>query len=124
MEKINPNIDIIIEYFNKPSNPSHKQYLALRMFFYDKVSVSVIAEKTGYTKATIYSLVRDFKKNINNDTNEDPFFRELKAGRKEIDVFDIQKGKKSYTYYFDKRGFTRAIGAFKQQKCPLAQAKA
>ena len=86
MDKLHPNSDVLAEYFNKPSSSCHKQYMALRMFFCNKTPVADIAEKTGYTASTIYSLIRDFKERVKNNPTEDQLFRELKVGRKELDT--------------------------------------
>jgi len=71
------------DYFTEPTNPTHKQYLAMRRFFADGHTAEQIAKETGYSKSTVYSMVRDFKKKLGSDT-EDPFFRENKTGRKQI----------------------------------------
>ena len=83
MLKLNPNIDCV-DYFINPSSASHRQYLALKMFFLDNCSAEQVARISGYSVSTIYSMVRDFKTYISNN-NEDPFFKDIKAGRKPID---------------------------------------
>jgi transposase len=77
-----PNPDYA-SYFTEPTNPTHKQYLALRRFFADGHTAEQIAKETGYSKSTVYSMVRDFKEKLGCDT-EDPFFREIKTGRKQV----------------------------------------
>jgi len=83
MENITPNINPA-SYFNDISNPTHKQYLALRMFFAEGQTAEQVAATYGYTVSTVYSLVRDFRAKIAIGGN-DPFFKEIKAGRKKID---------------------------------------
>ena len=78
---IDPNIYEI--YFKEPSSPIHKQYIALRSFFADGLSAEQVAGISGYSVSTVYSLVRDFKDKLSNES-EDPFFKETKSGRKPI----------------------------------------
>jgi transposase len=83
MEIIHPNTDPSI-YFTSCNNPLHKQYLALRMFFVDRCTANQIALKFGYSVATVYSLIRDFKEKLAAGSDE-PFFKELKPGRPKLD---------------------------------------
>jgi len=83
MLKTNLN-DKCISYFTEPSSSFHKQYLALRKFFVDGHTAEQVANETGYSISTVYSLVRDFKETLDNQT-EDPFFKLVKVGRKPID---------------------------------------
>jgi transposase len=85
MDKINPNNNITIEYFLTPTNTNHKQYLAMRAFFVDRISAREVASKFGYAISTVYSMVRDFKNILKNGTYEDPFFKPVVFGRKPID---------------------------------------
>jgi len=84
MLKTNPKQDCF-SYFAEPSNPTHKQYLALRRFFADGCTAGQVAKEYGYTKHTVYSMVRDFKEKMGGSDSEDPFFRDNKTGRKPID---------------------------------------
>jgi len=84
MENINPNIDPTA-YFTDFANPLHRQFLALHMFFVDKCTANQVALKYGYSVATVYSLVRDFKEKF-APGYEDPFFKEFKPGRPKIDL--------------------------------------
>jgi len=94
---INPNAQCA-SYFTEPSSPTHKQYLALRLFFADGHTAEQVAKVTGYSKSTVYSMVRDFKEKLDSG-KEDPFFKEVRAGRKQIDhkgeiedkVIDLRK---------------------------------
>jgi transposase len=93
----NPNADYA-SYFTEPSSPTHKQYRALRLFFAEGHTAEQVAELTGYSKSTVYSMVRDFKEKLGSD-REDPFFKEIRTGRKQIDhkgeiedkVIDLRK---------------------------------
>ena len=51
----------IVSYFDSPQNLYHRQYAAVRAFLYEKNSAHEVAKKYGYTKATVYSIARDFK---------------------------------------------------------------
>lgn len=82
MERISPKSKPI-NYFLKPENTSHRQYLALRRFFLDGCSAAEVAQEFGYSISTVYSLTRDFKERLKEDT--DPFFISNKPGRKSLD---------------------------------------
>ena len=73
-----------IEYFDSTSNPLHKQYLAMRMFFVDGKTAEESAVAYGYTKSTAYTYVNRFKERLAAGDG-DPFFKEPQAGRKKID---------------------------------------
>jgi transposase len=83
MLKTNPNADCS-SYFTEPSNPAHKQYLALRRFFADGYTAGQVAKESGYSISTVYSMVRDFKGKFDRNF-EDPFFKKNKTGRKPVD---------------------------------------
>jgi transposase len=83
MRKTIPNSELV-SYFTEPDNTLHKQYLALRQFFINGSTAEQVAKEFGYSIGTVYSLVRDFKDKIRNDS-EDPFFKVNKVGRKPID---------------------------------------
>jgi transposase len=84
METIDPNVSLA-DYFKDPKNPLHRQYLALRDFFAEGKTAEQIAQEHGYTVSTVYSLVRDFKIKLRSGQGEDPFFKSIKPGRKELD---------------------------------------
>ena len=84
MEELYPNNNIT-EYFANPINPCHRQYLALRAFFFENMSATEVSLKFGYTINAVYSLVRDFKEKFKENKEDDPFFKSYKPGRKEID---------------------------------------
>jgi len=84
MLKINPKNELV-SYFANPSSTIHKQYLAMRRFFHDGYTAEQVAQESGYSVQTVYSMVRDLKEHISNDM-ADPFFKEeSKSGRKPID---------------------------------------
>ena len=74
----------ILKYFTEPSEPQHRQYLALRNFFAGEKTAEEVAKDFGYTVSTIYTLAREFKGRIRECAarGEDPFFQTPKPGRK------------------------------------------
>ena len=72
------------EYFSKPSLATHKQYLALRMFFLEGASAEEVGQAFGYRPTAIYSFARNFKQKLKEcqDNDEDPFFQILRTGPK------------------------------------------
>jgi len=84
MDKYNPNLEAI-NYFLSPHNTQQKKYCALRTFFVDKLSAEEVAEKYGYTKSTVYSLIRDFKAELVKNPGIDPFFAPISFGRKPLE---------------------------------------
>ena len=66
--------------FNQPVNK--KRYDALHAFFVSKQPATDVAATFGYTPASLYSLIRDFREFLREDHREDFFFREPVYGRK------------------------------------------
>jgi transposase len=83
MLKISPNSKCR-DYFTSSLSPIHKRYLALRDFFAEGMTAEQVALKHGYTVSTVYTLTRDFKAALHNQS-EDPFFKTVKPGRKPLD---------------------------------------
>ena len=82
---MNPNLQVDpAEYFTSISNPSHKQYLALRMFFVDGATAADVAARFGYAPATVYAYARNLKEKLSS-SDGDPFFKEPVVGRKKLD---------------------------------------
>jgi len=73
------------DYFSLIKNSNHRQYLALRCYFVDEMSAKSVAREYGYAVSTVYSMVRDFKKALAENPDAEPFFKESKLGRNEID---------------------------------------
>lgn len=72
----------IADFFLNPSNITHKQYEALRMYFVEKHSVSEVAEQFGYTYRGFTTIISNFRKQIKTKTSSELFFQERKRGRK------------------------------------------
>ena len=81
MELIDPNMDAL-DFFQIPASSPQKQYEALRSFFIEKASADVVAKKFGYSKTTIYSMIRDFKRRLQTGDAQDHFFKIPAVGRK------------------------------------------
>jgi len=85
------SIDPVVEqYFAEPNLALHRQYLALRYFLLDGASAELVAAKYGYTVNTVYTIARNFKTRLTECGKHggDPFFQELKPGRKKADRDD------------------------------------
>jgi hypothetical protein len=94
MELINPNIAMsIFNFFRSPTHPLHRQYEALRSFFVEKQSAEKVAAQFDYKISTVYSLTRDFKKQLKNGTiRPEHFFHQAKPGRKPSENIDKIRG--------------------------------
>ena len=90
MGKTRPSEPSVVQYFAKPEQPLHRQYIALRSFLYTGNSAEAVAVEYGYTVSTIYTLARDFRAKLQAcyEHGEDPFFQILKPGRKKLDRDD------------------------------------
>ena len=84
MDIINPNL-LALNYFLSPENKLQNKYCALRAFFVDNMTADEVARKFGYTRSTIYSIVRDFKAELASNPEKDPFFVTVPLGRKPYD---------------------------------------
>jgi len=49
------------EYFLKPATPPQRQYEALRAYLLDGMSAAEVAERSGYSPATLYTLSRELR---------------------------------------------------------------
>jgi hypothetical protein len=83
MEKTRPADPNIIQFFANPAQPLHRQYLALRSFYFEKQPAEDVAAKYGYTASAVYAMARNFKKKLESSgqNGADIFFREVKMGR-------------------------------------------
>ena len=83
MKKARPVNPDIVSYFANPTNSLHRQYLAMRSFFFDGASAEEVSTKYGYTVHSVYSMTKMFKKKFVSgmENNGDVFFRKLERGR-------------------------------------------
>ena len=70
------------EYFSSDKSVCKKRYDALRTFFVDMLPAAEAAAGYGYTLASFYSLIRDFRKHLNGNHRADFFFKDVVLGRK------------------------------------------
>ncbi len=144
-------MDKIYEFFKDPRYPLHRQYEAMRAYFYEKLSAQNVAKRFGYSENSLYCFASAFKKQINFGRIEERFFAQLKVGRPsrkpdnkinqliielrkkylsvpEIKtIVDIQESGISETYIYKllkQQGFARLPRRSKQAKTEtLSQAK-
>lgn len=76
-----PTDNALRDFFLKPVVPRHRRYEILRARFVDNQPVPIIARQFGVTYFTAQSLIRDFKNDFENQTNEQ-FFMEPAPGPK------------------------------------------
>ncbi len=50
------------QQFTAPTHPSHRRYEALRAYYVEGASAQQIAERLGYTRASVETLIRDYRK--------------------------------------------------------------
>ena len=90
-------------YFASRDPVIKKKYDALRDFFYNKENADTVAKKYDYTLSAFYSLTKDFRKFLNQNPQDDYFFRKNPLGRKHkepeagIDQLIIDMRKKNYS---------------------------
>lgn len=91
------------EYFASRDPVIKKKYDALRDFYYHKENADSVAEKYDYTLSTFYSLTKDFRKFLNQNPQEEYFFKSKHQGRKHkepgagVDQLIIDMRKKNYS---------------------------
>jgi hypothetical protein len=49
------------EFFTAPTQPNQRRYEALRAYFVERISVAEASARVGYTRASMASLLRDFR---------------------------------------------------------------
>jgi len=69
------------EYFSSMPTVAHKQYEAMRAFFFEKQTASEVADRFGYTASAVYGLVRDFRRHLKDHPETDFFFAVKSTGR-------------------------------------------
>lgn len=83
MGKTRPINQNIIQFFANPAQPLHRQYLALRSYYFEEKSAEEVAAQYGYTVHAVYTLAKNFKNRLENSeqNGEELFFQDLKMGR-------------------------------------------
>jgi hypothetical protein len=69
------------DFFHNPGNIQQKKYEALRLFYYDKKSASHVAIFFGYTISSFYSITKEFKKSLNDESTYRKYFAAISYGR-------------------------------------------
>jgi hypothetical protein len=84
MKKTRKPEQAVLDYFMAPTEPAHRQFLALRSFFCEGKTAEEVEDLTGYAASTVYGMARDFRLKLKEcaELGEDPFFRQNKVGRK------------------------------------------
>jgi hypothetical protein len=77
---VNPNI---IQFFADPVLPLHRQYLALRSFYFEEKSAEDVAALFGYSVHAVYSMAKGFKNKLESSTQNgaELFFQKQEMGR-------------------------------------------
>lgn len=75
------------EFFSSPTEPNHRRYEALRAFLVDGTSAAEVAERFGYSAATVASMVRDFR------AGQREFFLTPKPGPKSAPAKDAARSR-------------------------------
>jgi hypothetical protein len=70
------------KFFAKPHSATHRQYEALRAFFYDGKQAEEVARRFGYKLSAFYSLTRDFRHECTAREVEEKFFVSPTPGRR------------------------------------------
>jgi hypothetical protein len=78
------------EYFKTQEIVNKRRYDALRDFFTGKRGAQEVAGQYGYTTASLYSLVWDFRNYLQSGNKGDFFFKDIRSGRKEIKDDDLR----------------------------------
>ena len=83
MGKTRPAKPEVVQYFANPVQPLHRQYLALRRFFYDGKSAEEVAKEYGYSTHSVYAMAKNFKARLKKDGRDGAglFFQDIKMGR-------------------------------------------
>jgi predicted DNA-binding protein YlxM (UPF0122 family) len=87
MGKTRPTDPNIIQFFANPVQQLHRQYLALRSFYFEEKSADEVAAQYGYSVNAVYALAKNFKSKLENSKQNgaELFFQELKMGRPKLE---------------------------------------
>ncbi|MDR0300610.1 MAG: transposase [Streptococcaceae bacterium] len=83
MGKTRPIDSSVKLFFADPVQPLHRQYLALRSFYFEEKSAVEVAAQYGYTVQAVYTLAKNFRNRLESSktSGAELFFQELKLGR-------------------------------------------
>ena len=74
-----------VTFFSQPKAIFHRQYEALRAYYLENKTAQAVAAQFGYTDHSLYSLTREFKKELTSRGPEQLFFLQPAMGRKPKD---------------------------------------
>jgi len=74
-------MNITQDFFENPSHPLHRQYEALRAYFYEKRSAKDVADQFGYSENSLYCFASRFRKLLGKQQMNDRFFAAVVVGR-------------------------------------------
>lgn len=77
------------DYFKNHDVVNKKRYDALRAFFFEKLPAEKVALAYGYSLSSLYSLTRDFRQFLKDNSHEDFFFKNPTIGRKTRQLQDV-----------------------------------
>ncbi|MCP4762920.1 MAG: helix-turn-helix domain-containing protein [archaeon] len=80
MPLMHPNSMSPEEYFKNKSSVA-KRYESIKAFFKEKMTAEEVASKFGYSVSTIYTMTKNFRKQLEEYPDKDPFFIAPKKGR-------------------------------------------
>jgi len=83
VSKTRPINTNIIQFFAEPVLPLHRQYLALRSYYFEEKSAEEVAIQYGYSVSAVYSMAKNFKSKLESSTQDgaELFFQKLELGR-------------------------------------------
>ena len=87
MRKTTANDERMAQFFANPTNPVHRQYLALRSFYLEMKPAKDVAAQFGFSVHAVYSMAKKFKARMqSSDQNvAELFFQEPKRGRPKLE---------------------------------------
>lgn len=74
-------MDTAYNFFEEPTSPLHRQYEAMRAYFYEKLPAREVASKFGYSENSLYCFATAFKKYLKEQQLEKRFFAPSAVGR-------------------------------------------
>jgi transposase len=95
------NITNLANFFLQPSNPTHRQYEALRAYFVEEVTNKEAARRFGYTEGSFRLLAHEFRKNPNRQFFLPPAKGPHKAPKKDMARERVVKLRKENLSIYD-----------------------
>ena len=87
MRKTTPNDSSLAQFFANPTQPVHRQYLALRSFYLEMKTAEDVAAQFGFSVHAVYSMAKKFKARMQGGDQNGAalFFKEPKRGRPKVE---------------------------------------